>query len=259
MNEFATLDETTSEPTNTVARGSLLLTKIRGGNAYEEAVERILQTIRLGLMQPGDQLPPERELALMLDVSRDTVRDATSSLAEAGYLVIRRGRYGGTFIAEHIPLGPLRFGRDGDLIKRERPGREEISDILTFRVALETGAAYEAAAAELTRESRDTLWQAHLDTAQASPEEYRRLDSRLHLLIGELTGSSSLVNQVAQSRMRVNELLDEIPLLQPNVVHSNQQHEQIVMAILTGQAEKASAAMRAHLEGSASLLRGFLA
>jgi DNA-binding FadR family transcriptional regulator len=59
--------------------------------------------------------------------------------------------------------------------------------------------------------------------------------------------------------MRVNELLDEIPLLQPNVLHSNQQHEEIVMAILTGQAEKASAAMRAHLEGSASLLRGFLA
>jgi DNA-binding GntR family transcriptional regulator len=78
-------------------------------------------------------------------------------------------------------------------------------------------------------------------------------------LIGELTGSSSLVNQVAQSRMRVNELLDDIPLLQPNVVHSNQQHEEIVMAILTGQAEKASAAMRTHLEGSASLLRGFLA
>jgi DNA-binding FadR family transcriptional regulator len=259
MDQFATIEETTSEPTNTVARGSLLLTKIRGGNAYEEAVERILQTIRLGLMQPGEQLPPERELALMLDVSRDTVRDATSSLAEAGYLVIRRGRYGGTFIAEDVPSGPLKIGRDGDLINRERPSREEIADILTFRVALESGAAYEAAASELSRESRDGLWQAHLEAANASPDEYRRLDSRLHLLIGELTGSSSLVNQVAQSRMRVNELLDDIPLLQPNVVHSNQQHEQIVMAILTGQAEKASAAMRAHLEGSASLLRGFLA
>jgi DNA-binding FadR family transcriptional regulator len=59
--------------------------------------------------------------------------------------------------------------------------------------------------------------------------------------------------------MKVNELLNEIPLLHPNIVHSNQQHEEIVMAILTGQTEKAAAAMRAHLEGSASLLRGFLA
>ena len=259
MDQIASLDETTAEPTNTVARGSLLLTKIRGGNAYEETVERILQTIRLGLMHSGDQLPPERELALMLDVSRDTVRDATSSLAEAGYLVIRRGRYGGTFIADEIPAGAVKIGRDGEIIKRENLSAGEIADILTFRVVLESGAAYQASAAELSRESRDNLWQAHLDTKNSSADDYRRLDSRLHLLIGELTGSSSLVNQVAQSRMRVNELLDDIPLLQPNIIHSNQQHEEIVMAILTGQAERASAAMRAHLEGSASLLRGFLA
>lgn len=259
MDQIANLDETTAEPTNTVARGSLLLTKIRGGNAYEETVERILQTIRLGLMHSGDQLPPERELALMLDVSRDTVRDATSSLAEAGYLVIRRGRYGGTFIADEIPAGAVKIGRDGEIIKRDNLSAGEIADILTFRVVLESGAAYQASAAELSRESRDNLWQAHLDTKNSSAADYRRLDSRLHLLIGELTGSSSLVNQVAQSRMRVNELLDDIPLLQPNIIHSNQQHEEIVMAILTGQAEKASAAMRAHLEGSAALLRGFLA
>ena len=259
MDQIANLDETTAEPTNTVARGSLLLTKIRGGNAYEQTVERILQTIRLGLMHSGDQLPPERELAMMLDVSRDTVRDATSSLADAGYLVIRRGRYGGTFIAEEIPSGAVKIGRDGELIKPDALSAQEISDILTFRVVLESGAAYEAASAELSRESRDTLWQAHLETRASSADDYRRLDSRLHLLIGELTGSSSLVNQVAQSRMRVNELLAEIPLLPPNIIHSNEQHEEIVMAILTGQAEKASAAMRAHLEGSASLLRGFLA
>jgi DNA-binding GntR family transcriptional regulator len=78
-------------------------------------------------------------------------------------------------------------------------------------------------------------------------------------LIAELTRSNSLVNQIAQSRMKVNELLNEFPLLPPNVAHSNEQHEEIVMAILTGQPEKASAAMLAHLEGSASLIRGFLA
>jgi len=259
MQEFEILDDGGAEPSTVLGRGSLLLTKIGGGNAYEETVERILQTIRLGLMHSGDQLPPERELALMLNVSRDTVRDATSSLADAGYLSIRRGRYGGTFIADEIPAGPVTIVRDGELVKPEQLSREEIADVLTFRVVIESGAAYEAAAAELSREARDSLWQAHLDTKNANAEDYRRLDSRLHLLIGELTGSSSLVNQVAQSRMKINALLDGIPLLQPNIIHSNQQHEEIVMAILTGQAEKASVAMRAHLEGSASLLRGFLA
>lgn len=259
MTAFDILQDDAAETAGTLASSSLLLTKIRGGNAYEETVERLLQTIRLGLVHPGDQLPPERELALMLNVSRDTVRDATSSLADAGYLLIRRGRYGGTFIADTIPAGPVVIGRDGELLQRQEFTREEIVDVLTLRVVLESGAAFQAALAELSGEARDSLWQAHLDTKAAGPDDYRRLDSRLHLLIGELSGSNTLVNQIAQSRMKVNELLNEIPLLQPNIVHSNQQHEEIVMAILTGQTEKAAAAMRAHLEGSASLLRGFLA
>jgi DNA-binding FadR family transcriptional regulator len=46
--------------------------------------------------------------------------------------------------------------------------------------------------------------------------------------------------------------------LPPNIAHSNSQHEAIVMAILTGRADDAEAAMRDHLSGSAALLRGFL-
>src|ERR687898_2781477 len=79
-----------------------LLRPVRPGNAFEDTVGRLLQTIRLGVLQPGESLPPERELATRLGVSRDTVRDAIKSLAEAGYLVSRRGRYGGTFLADEM-------------------------------------------------------------------------------------------------------------------------------------------------------------
>jgi DNA-binding FadR family transcriptional regulator len=47
--------------------------------------------------------------------------------------------------------------------------------------------------------------------------------------------------------------------LSPNVAHSNEQHEAIVRAILEGNRDLASAEMLAHLEGSASLIKGFLA
>lgn len=238
---------------------SLLLKPIRGGNTFEETVERILQTIRLGLIHPGEQLPPERELATMLEISRDTVRDAIASLSEAGYLSIRRGRYGGTFVADTIPAGPIVIGRDGEVLERHHFTLSEIHDVLVLRSVLEPGAAYQAALSDLTGELRDRLWSVHRETASSSVDDYRRLDSRLHLMIAELSGSNSLVNQVAQSRVKVNELLDEIPLLPPNIAHSNEQHESIVMAILTGRPEDAEAAMRAHLEGSAALLRGFLA
>lgn len=58
--------------------------------------------------------------------------------------------------------------------------------------------------------------------------------------------------------MRINVLLDQIPLLARNITHSNEQHEAIVIAILAGDGDRAAEAMRAHVEGSAALLHGFL-
>lgn len=258
MDEFDLSAPTALDSSSGGTDRSLLLTPIRGGNTYEEAVERILHTIRLGLVHAGEQLPPERELATMFEISRDTVRDAIASLTDAGYLVIRRGRYGGTFVADSIPEGPVVIGRDGDVTRRSSFTSIEINDLLIVRSVLEPGAAYHAAINELTGEQRDRLWSAHRDTAAADPRDYRRFDSRLHLLIAELTGSNALVNLVAQTRVKINELLDEIPLLPPNIAHSNSQHEAIVMAILTGRADDAQNAMRDHLSGSAALLRGFL-
>jgi DNA-binding GntR family transcriptional regulator len=81
---------------------------------------------------------------------------------------------------------------------------------------------------------------------------------RLHLAIAEVTGSASLTAAVADVRMRLNELLDAIPLIERNIVHSNEQHVLIVNAILDGDADAARSAMTEHLSGTAALLRGFL-
>ena len=69
----------------------------------------------------------------------------------------------------------------------------------------------------------------------------------------------SLVTVLADNRTRLNEQLDSFPLLPRNIEHSNRQHEAIVMAILAGNEDAAAEAVREHLDGSAALLRGFLA
>jgi len=230
---------------------------VRAGNSFEDTVGRLLQMIRLGVVAPGEALPPERDLAARFAVSRDTVRDALRALAEAGYVVSRRGRYGGTFVSEVLP--PARAGAaDGAGEPEHTVTAAEIDDVLGLRELLETGAVRAAAAHSLAAADREMLWESLRECRGAPPEDYRRLDSRLHLAIGELAGIPSLVPLLADSRTRVNEFLDRIPLLEPNIAHSDQQHEAIVLAILTGDPEGAAEAVREHLAGTAALLRGFL-
>ena len=226
-----------------------LLRPVRQGNAFEDTVARLLETIRLGMLAPGEALPPERDLAVRLGVSRDTVREAIKSLADAGYLQSRRGRYGGTFLAEQLPMP-----RAGGI----RLNRADIDDVLRLREVLEVGAARMAAGRVLGDAETETLRGRLDEVCGAASEDYRRLDSRLHLAIAAAAGSPSLVPLVAENRMRVNALLDQIPLLARNIVHSDEQHAAIVEAVLAGDEQAAADAMRAHLAGSAALLHGFL-
>ncbi|SDM55150.1 DNA-binding transcriptional regulator, FadR family [Lentzea albidocapillata subsp. violacea] len=223
-----------------------LFRPVRAGNAFEETVERLMQSIRLGVVAPGERLPSERDLATRLGVSRVTVREAIRSLQENHYVESRRGRYGGTFVNEVLP--------------KSAPAKDfgDLHDVLTLRRVLETGAAETAAGRSLGPAERRGL-RARLEEASTSTlAEYRRKDSRLHLAIAEVTGSAALTAAVAESRMRANELLDHIPLLEPNLAHSNAQHERVIASILDGDPGAARQAMAEHLDGTASLLRGFL-
>ena len=219
----------------------------------------MLQSIRLGIVLPGEAMPPERELAVKFGVSRDTVREAIRSLTDAGFLVSRRGRYGGTFVSDLLPRGGY-SGLDGvSVLARGNALEIDIEDVLGLRDILEVGAARAAAGRELSEADR-TMLRGHLaETRAASADDYRRFDSRLHLAIAEAAGTASLVPLIADNRTAVNDLLDRIPLIGKNIEHSNQQHDTIVAAIVAGNPQRAAEAMREHLAGSAALLRGFLA
>lgn len=225
-----------------------LFRPVRTGNAFEETVERLLSAIRLGVVRVGERLPAERDLAVKLGVARVTLREAIHALAEAGYVESRRGRYGGTFVT--TPPEP------STLATRTPVG--QLDDVLILRQVLETGAAEQAAARTLAPDERRHLSDCLAEASTATLADYRRADSRLHLAIAEVTASAALTQALADARMRVNDLLDHIPLLPLNIEHSNAQHDLIVSSILGGDPDTARATMAEHLDGTAALLRGFL-
>jgi DNA-binding FadR family transcriptional regulator len=235
-----------------------LLRPVREGNAFEETVERLLTLIKLGVVGPGERFPAERELAAQLGISRLTLREAIGELQQAGYVQSRRGRSGGTFVTGTPPAPDRR-----ELRRLAREDGDKLTDALTFRVAVEAGAAealaHLVAQSAARPETRPVLLARLGDVNGACPRDYRRLDTLFHLSIAELTGSSLLTAACGDARMRLNDLLNAIPVLQRNIDHTARQHTAIAEAILAGDAERARRATAEHLDGTAALLRGFLA
>lgn len=231
-----------------------VLRPVRAGNGFEEALEQILQVVRLGLVPGGERLPAERELAERLGISRVTLREVLKVLQEQGLVESRRGRYGGTFV---LPRGDA--GAGGEVELRRRISAVDIEDVLRFREVLEVGAAGLCAQHGLSPEQAARLREALVRTQDAPLPDYRRLDTLLHLTLAELCGSPTLTSQYAAVRAKVNDLLDCIPLLVRNLEHSQRQHAALVDAVLDGDADGAREMMREHCSGTAALLRGFLA
>src|ERR1700760_4285335 len=216
-------------------------------NAFEVTVERLAQSIRLGVLVDGDRLPPERELADTFGVSRVTLREAIKALREGGLVESRRGRGGGTFIVSpklHRPLAdePSRA-----------PLRMSLEDTLDLRRVIEPGAAALAAGQPLTAADRATLHRYLAEANSCTPDARRLADSRLHMAIAAASGSASVTAVVADVQLRIDELLRAIPVITANIVHSDRQHAAIVDSILAGLSDRAHTEMEDHVDGTAAL------
>jgi GntR family transcriptional regulator, transcriptional repressor for pyruvate dehydrogenase complex len=125
-----------------------LFTKVVGERRYEAVVRQILTLIGQGEIEPGSRLPPERELAERLDVSRNVLREAFRVLEVRG--IVRSHAGGGRYVrADNIsPALPA----EGIVLRLEEA---VIVDVLEARRLLEVQIvrlAAERATAEQARE-----------------------------------------------------------------------------------------------------------
>jgi GntR family transcriptional repressor for pyruvate dehydrogenase complex len=226
-------------------------------NAFESTVERLAAAIRLGVFAHGEQLPPERELAVKLGVSRVNLREAIAALRQADMVRTRRGRGGGSVV---IYAGAA-AATDRAEFRRRGP---RLADALSFRRVVEPGAAYLAATAELSADQRGWLVSSEAAVRAAGSSHllagpaHRIADSRLHLAIATLSGSPMLIEAVTRVQATLDELLSQIPVLPRNIEHSHQAHAAIVSAILAGEPLAAREVMEQHCDATSALLRGLL-
>ena len=169
---------------------SELFAPLRLRNAGEQIADRLVTALALGEFVPGQRLPPERELAATLGVSRTTVREAVSRLAATGVLDVRRGRNGGAYVT-----GGQLPDADERIRRTLAPGWGQLEGLFDFRALVEPLIARTAAsrrspgaAGEIT-----AALQAYRD-AGTDREASGRADGALHRAIAEAAGNPYLVD-----------------------------------------------------------------
>jgi GntR family transcriptional regulator, transcriptional repressor for pyruvate dehydrogenase complex len=216
---------------------------------FEETVERLGTAIRLGILQPGIQLPPERDLADQLRISRSTLRQALTTLVQSGHLVSLRGRAGGTFVADEPPLGQVAVG--------EVLG-EQARAVLDYRVAVETGAVVLAAERAHDEDLRRLVDFTDRMEGALRFHAYRRADIRFHIGLAEASGSPRLVTAMTEVQGQMSDLIARIAHPKEVLDSSNEQHRRLVSLLRKRKTGRAVELMRDHIDGTEHILAALL-
>lgn len=206
--------------------------------------KRILE----GSLKPGDRLPPERELAAELGVSRPSLREAIQKLASKGMLQSRQG--GGTYVTDRLEAS---FSDPWQAMMGSHPNLRE--DLLEFRRMLE-GQAAEWAAERATEADLQRLERAfaEMNEAFARDDLERRstTDIAFHQAVGEAAHNalighlSAALLRLMHDNIRLN--LGELKTIPSATALLANQHAAIFTAIRERRPAEARAAAETHID-----------
>lgn len=222
---------------------------------YKRIAAHVRELIESRELQPGERLPPERDLARMLGVSRIPVREAMRTLAAQGLIEIRHGQ--GTFVA---PRG--REAAVHELAGALLHQRHTFEELFAVRRLLEPASAQWAATragatdVDRLRRALDGMRAA----CEADPPDYETIgaqDAQLHLEIAACTANRVLL-RIMQAIQDLHEQQLETSLrFRGRLDRTLADHRRIVAAIAAADPVEAGGAMLDHLgDGEAAALAG---
>ncbi|OLO02961.1 transcriptional regulator NanR [Salinicola socius] len=225
---------------------------IRRRKLSDEVLERLLALIRTQKLQPGDQLPPERELMTLYGVGRPAIREAMQQLASMGRITINHGeraRVSEVTVDAMISQfdTTARFLLDDDA--------ENIDHLKQARVFFEAGMV-RMAATRATVEDIATLRRL-IDEMQQSRhgDAFIERDMEFHSTIADMTGNPIFS---ATARAMLHWLKDYhlgIVSFRGAEDVSLREHHQIVDCLADNDPDAAEQAMRDHLTRASELYR----
>jgi GntR family transcriptional regulator, transcriptional repressor for pyruvate dehydrogenase complex len=223
--------------------------------AHEYVAEQIRRQIGLGIIAPGEALPPERELARLFGVGRVTIQLAIGMLEADRLITTRRGRSGGSFV-----LAPTEQ-QHGSLDFRVFEVAQSaglIGEAIDFRGVVEPAAARAAARLRTERELAAISAAAERMAAAGTDAEFMREDTAFHLAIARATGNRFLVEAIEQGRLHLNSVLALLPDSQTWHQMSVNEHEAILDAVAKRDQDTAHDLMNEHVKGTARSVRALL-
>lgn len=226
---------------------------IRTRRAFEEICERIREQLALGVLKPGDKLPPERELAQQLGVSRNVLREALRSLEMAGILRLQKGVKGGAFIQEGDTSRMNEVMRDmlslGTISVRElSEARINVIDLVVRLACVNARPRdFEALEANIERTDLATHEGRLLDRVECSREFYK--------LLAESTGNkviAMITNSVTEIHMRF--VYAKVASSGAATPRLTDKRRQFLSALRARDVAAATRSMRIHLESVQRML-----
>jgi GntR family transcriptional repressor for pyruvate dehydrogenase complex len=222
---------------------ALHLQTIRRQKLSDEIVRQLENLIVNNELSVGDALPPERELAAQLGVSRNILREAISTMVQKGLLEVRQGS--GTFVAS--PSIELLRDSLSFFVRFTDSG---LFDLLEARFALEVQIA-ELAARRSTSEdvARVVGCLGELEHSLDDPDRYIEADIRFHAALARTAKNEILLLLLDSIRGAMRENVRVLVTRHPHAVENAMgYHRRIAQAIQRGSAPDARENMRLHLE-----------
>jgi len=218
---------------------------MNGKQTYRNIIDDLIEMMVMGKLNPGDKLPGERTLAVELNASRASIREAFRTMEILGILEARHG--GGTYVRE-FNISPFMNTLSPLLLK----DMDMMGEIMDFRIMIESEAVKAAAKAKDPK-AVEGMKRALSDMKSSNPETAERGDLEFHKLIFMAAGnrilsmageslSYILYKSIHESRERF-EMDSRIKDIW------NNDHKNILDAIMDGKPTDAEMALRKHLEG----------